>query len=103
MSGKKSLLAKFSRTLGTSLKWRSVLSLHDYRSHPLPDVQNPWGPTTTDRSLVPRDRPFRVFGVLSSIGNQAAFHNPTGRASLEQELICTQKCIHKNLIRDPQE
>ena len=33
MSGKGSLLAKPSRPLGTSLKWRSVLSLHDHRSH----------------------------------------------------------------------
>ena len=36
VSGKGSLLAKPSRPLGTSLKWRSVLSLHDHRSHLLP-------------------------------------------------------------------
>ena len=36
VSGKESLLAKPSRPLGTSLKWRSVLSLCDHRSCPLP-------------------------------------------------------------------
>jgi hypothetical protein len=33
---KESLLSKPSSLLGTSLKWKSVLSIHDYRSHPLP-------------------------------------------------------------------
>ena len=32
VSGKESLLAKSSSPLGTSLKWRSVLRLHDHRS-----------------------------------------------------------------------
>lgn len=36
VSGKENSLAKSSRPLGTSLKWRSVLSLHDHRSPPLP-------------------------------------------------------------------
>ena len=36
VSGKESLLAKSCLPLGTSLKWRSVLSLHDYRPHLLP-------------------------------------------------------------------
>jgi hypothetical protein len=35
VSGKESLLVKSSRTLFISLKWRSVLSLWVYRSHPL--------------------------------------------------------------------
>jgi hypothetical protein len=35
MPGKESLLTKPSRPLGTLLKWRSVLSLPDHRSHPL--------------------------------------------------------------------
>jgi hypothetical protein len=33
VSGKESLLAMFSRPLGTSLKWSSVLNLCDHRSH----------------------------------------------------------------------
>jgi hypothetical protein len=32
LSGKENLLTKPYRLLGTSLKWRSVLSLHDHRS-----------------------------------------------------------------------
>jgi hypothetical protein len=36
VSGKESLLDKPSRLLGTSLKWRSVLSVCDHRSFPLP-------------------------------------------------------------------
>ena len=32
VSGKEILLTKPSRPLGTSLKWKSVLSLHDHRS-----------------------------------------------------------------------
>jgi hypothetical protein len=35
VSSKESLLAKPSRPLGTSLIWRSVLSLHVHGSHPL--------------------------------------------------------------------
>ena len=36
VAGKESLVEKSSSPLGTSLKWRSVLSLCDHRSHPLP-------------------------------------------------------------------
>lgn len=38
MSGKESLLAMPSRSLCTSLAWRSVLSLHDHRSLPFPHL-----------------------------------------------------------------
>jgi hypothetical protein len=34
VSGKEIWLAKSSTPLGTSLKWRSVLRLCDYKSHP---------------------------------------------------------------------
>jgi hypothetical protein len=94
--GKESLLAKSSRPLGTSLKWRSVLRLCDHRSRPLPvegvgvlplcdgwpQIYGRLQPST--RSLVPRSgantfRSFKVSGVssLSSTRNQTAFHGPT--------------------------
>ena len=85
-----------SRPLDTSLKWRSVLSLSDHRSHPLPVEGlgavplHDWGPQIYGGLRLETGAwgqrirqsvycPFRITGVLSfsSTGNKATFHGPT--------------------------
>jgi hypothetical protein len=91
VSGKESFLAKSSRPLGTLLKRRSVLRLHDHRSHSLPVEglgANLWRVVGGCSHLTGAGCPgagqntfcaFRVTGVssLCSTRNQAVFHSPT--------------------------
>jgi hypothetical protein len=105
MTEKKSLLAKPSGPLGTSLKQRSVLSLSDHRSlymwrglgHcPFHDwwpqiyrglllVTGVWCPGIRQNTY----SPFRVSGAssLSSTGNQATSHSPTS-SNLHGHWVC---------------
>jgi hypothetical protein len=57
VSGKESLLAKSSSPLGTSLKWRSVLRLHDHRSQIYGGLQS------RARSLVSRSVAKRLLSL----------------------------------------
>ena len=67
--GKESLLAKPSRPLGTSLKWRSVLSLCDLpvegrRAFPfVTDGHKSLGAAASDRGLVPQKQAKRLLSL----------------------------------------
>ena len=96
VSEKESLLAKPSRPLVTSLKWRSVISLPDHRSHPLSvegfaalplymtDGHKSWRAAASCQEPGAQEQsdtchPFKVTRVssLSSTRNKATFHSPT--------------------------